>query len=305
MAKQWFYQDEFGDEVGPIDAGRVAKLVSNETIQRHTLIWREGMPEWVEAQRIAKLWKHAPTRTKANARDSQQPQPRRSPPRRRSTQDDEFAAIANDDTFDSLPPLNAAPVNARTSTFRSQEKKRRSSERIAASAVGKPSSVGLRILACVGDCFVVSFLNALWVAAVGEILRQILGTETLVRFLLQFPSWIRSGFLPAAFVIVVAIYESSPRQATLLKSHFGMVVVDMLGRPITFFRSLARQVVCFAVLFLPLYVANVVMDLKLRGVLGLCVGFSPFLGSLTLAAFTSKKQYLHDLVVGTMVVDRS
>jgi uncharacterized RDD family membrane protein YckC len=74
------------------------------------------------------------------------------------------------------------------------------------------------------------------------------------------------------------LMESSAKQATLGKMALGMVVIDDQGRRISFLR------------------ANVRYWSKILSGLFLCVGY-------IMAAFTAKKQALHDLIASTLVVD--
>jgi hypothetical protein len=44
----WFYEQN-GSKKGPIPKDELAKLIIDETIDPDTLIWREGMPNWLKA----------------------------------------------------------------------------------------------------------------------------------------------------------------------------------------------------------------------------------------------------------------
>lgn len=74
------------------------------------------------------------------------------------------------------------------------------------------------------------------------------------------------------------LMESSSRQATLGKMALGIVVTDDQGRRISFLR------------------ANVRYWSKLLSGLFFCLGY-------IMAAFTAKKQALHDLIASTVVID--
>lgn len=77
-----------------------------------------------------------------------------------------------------------------------------------------------------------------------------------------------------------ALMESSPRQATLGKMALGIIVTDMEGRRIGFGRATGR------------YFAKIISAL----ILG--IGY-------LMAAFTARKQGLHDIIVGTLVVKKA
>jgi uncharacterized RDD family membrane protein YckC len=105
----------------------------------------------------------------------------------------------------------------------------------------------------------------------------------LLRGLLQVPlasSAARQEFFWLV-VLVLLIYkaamESSPRQASLGKLAFDLRVTSLGGERISFLRALARNVA-----------------LPLSAVI-LCAGF-------VMAAFTARRQALHDLIAGTLVV---
>src|SRR6267378_435483 len=74
-----------------------------------------------------------------------------------------------------------------------------------------------------------------------------------------------------------ALFHSSSRQATPGKSAFGIKVTDTAGERISFLRATGR--------FFALYVSALIL----------------FIGFL-LAAFTARKQALHDMIAGTLVV---
>jgi uncharacterized RDD family membrane protein YckC len=105
----------------------------------------------------------------------------------------------------------------------------------------------------------------------------------LLRGLLQVPlasSAARQEFFWLV-VLVLLIYkaamETSPRQASLGKLAFDLRVTSLGGERISFLRALARNVA-----------------LPLSAVI-LCAGFM-------MAAFTARRQALHDLIAGTLVV---
>jgi len=91
-----------------------------------------------------------------------------------------------------------------------------------------------------------------------------------------------ANILPVTSAIAWAYFcllESSPLQATVGKLALGLVVSDMHGDAITFRRSFFRYM--------------------LKGVSTLLLGLG-----YVLAAFTPRKQALHDLLVGTVVLRR-
>jgi uncharacterized RDD family membrane protein YckC len=82
-----------------------------------------------------------------------------------------------------------------------------------------------------------------------------------------------------AFWVYFAAFESSGFQATLGKKAFGIQVTDMNGRRLSFGRATARQ-------------------------LGKVFSFAILLFGFVMAAFTEKKQALHDMLANCLVVYR-
>lgn len=76
-----------------------------------------------------------------------------------------------------------------------------------------------------------------------------------------------------------ALLESSSRQATIGKMALGLIVIDEEGERITFARATGRH---FA---------------KILSTLVFFVGY-------LMVAFTQRKQGLHDLIAGTLVINK-
>ena len=93
-----------------------------------------------------------------------------------------------------------------------------------------------------------------------------------------------TGLGQALYVVVTLLYfaamEASPRQATLGKMAMGIAVTDTAGGRITFGRAIGRNA--------SKYVSLII----------LLIGF-------IMAAFTRRKQALHDIMANCLVVRRS
>lgn len=76
-----------------------------------------------------------------------------------------------------------------------------------------------------------------------------------------------------------ALMESSSHQGTLGKMAIGIVVTDLQGRRVSFARATGR--------YFGKYISNLILN----------IGF-------LMAAFTEKKQALHDIMAGTLVVQK-
>ncbi len=80
-------------------------------------------------------------------------------------------------------------------------------------------------------------------------------------------------------VLYFTLMESSKTQATLGKMALGIIVTDMNGSPLNFSKALVRNL-C-----------------------RLLSNFTMLIGYI-IAAFTAKKQALHDIIAGTLVVNK-
>jgi uncharacterized RDD family membrane protein YckC len=76
-----------------------------------------------------------------------------------------------------------------------------------------------------------------------------------------------------------ALFESSSSQATIGKMILGIIVTDLEGNKITFTRATGRY---FS---------------KILSAMILCIGY-------ILAGITERKQALHDMIAGTLVVNK-
>ena len=99
------------------------------------------------------------------------------------------------------------------------------------------------------------------------------------------PEVIAAIFMLATISIVMmwlyyAWMESSPYQGTLGKMALGLIVTDLEGRPVTFARASGR------------YFAKII------------TGFIPLGIGDAMAGFTEKKQALHDIIAGCLVLRR-
>lgn len=106
-------------------------------------------------------------------------------------------------------------------------------------------------------------------------------TELMTRFFAAFvPSMILYTILSIVITwLYFALMESSTKQATLGKMACGIVVTDMNGKRISFGRATGRY-------FMKTFVSGILL-----------IGY-------LMAAFTQRKQALHDLVAKTLVLRR-
>ena len=148
--------------------------------------------------------------------------------------------------------------------------------------------------------------------AFGLLLGSIFG---LVFYLTVGFEWMQSGWLFWAYVFTVvslplwlyySLFESGVRQATIGMRLLGLRVTGLSGERISFGRALLRTVVKLipfevnhAVMFLPVPMAGEPNPAFRPGFILVGVLMVVYLASV---ALTRRKQSIHDLVAGTLVV---
>ena len=120
-----------------------------------------------------------------------------------------------------------------------------------------------------GKRFLAALLDGVILAIINGLISAVLGKNTGLASLV--------GILVAW--LYYAVQESSEKQATLGKQALGIVVTDLEGKRIDFVKATIRY---FS---------------KILSTLILMIGY-------IMAAFTEKKQALHDMIAGTLVVNR-
>ncbi len=114
--------------------------------------------------------------------------------------------------------------------------------------------------------FIITFSLMVFGGLDGESKRQ--QSELIVQGISIVINWLYFAFM-----------ESSPLQATVGKRALGLIVTDVDGRPLTFARATGRY---FG---------------KLLSGLTLCIGY-------IMAGFTQRKQALHDIIAGCLVIKK-
>ena len=120
-----------------------------------------------------------------------------------------------------------------------------------------------------GKRFLAALLDGVILGVINGLISAILGKNSGLASLV--------GILVAW--LYYAIQESSAKQATLGKQALGIVVTDLEGKRIDFVKATIRY---FS---------------KILSTLILMIGY-------IMAAFTERKQALHDMIAGTLVVNR-
>ena len=132
----------------------------------------------------------------------------------------------------------------------------------------------LRLAAYLIDLTLIYIVQSVLAVGVVMMSPRVIGVVDILYGLLNF--YLVAAALSWAYF---ALFESSPMQGTVGKYAVGIYVTDRYGGPISFWRASARY------------------WLKVLSNLTLGVGW-------LMAAFTPRKQALHDLFAGTLVVSR-
>jgi len=243
---QWYYADRHHQRQGPVAADALRDLFRRGTVTADTLVWRDGLAQWVALAEVA---------------DELQPG---APP--------ELPASAAAPTWHDEP---ASPYAAPASTLSV-------GDGVLAAASGEVVYAGFwrRAAAWILDALITGVLGAV----LGGVLGIALGVFAVVSgqdagHMIE--SWSRVIEL-ASFVLSVLYYagfHASHAKATPGKMAVGIQVVRPDGAQISFARAVGRL---FATILS-----------------GLILG----IGYL-LAAFTQRKQALHDMLCDTLVVDK-
>ncbi|HBL13197.1 MAG TPA: hypothetical protein DD379_17725 [Cyanobacteria bacterium UBA11162] len=135
---------------------------------------------------------------------------------------------------------------------------------------------GKRFLAALLDGIILSIINIIVGFAIGLVFGLLLGgNEAAVRAVTSLTNlvWVLIGWL------YYAIQESSAKQATIGKQALGIVVTDLQNQRISFVQATIR------------YFSKIISGIILL------IGY-------LMVLFTEKKQALHDIIAGTLVVNK-
>lgn len=244
MADEWYYAVD-GQQRGPVSGGKLKQLAAAGEINKADLVWKEGMADWVKAEKVKGLFV-----TIAKAPPKPKPKPA----------DDEYGFQNLDES--EFPAEEAVEV-PRERPRRSVRSSRPSNE--------DPAGFLRRLGAMIIDQIVLMFL--------GFVVGFVLGIVMFAAGARDPQSIQAAGNLLGLVLgwLYYASMESSSSQATWGKQALGIKVTDLDGNPISFARATGRH---FG---------------KILSALPLAIGF-------LLPLFTERKQALHDMIAGCVVV---
>ncbi|MCL6712624.1 RDD family protein [Pseudomonas sp. R2.Fl] len=262
--KHWYYADEARQPQGPVDAAMLRDLLAGGRISHATLIWRDGLSQWQAAGDFA-----GELGLGAGTRFRQ--------PLGIAEDTGESTADAVPDA-PSFPPPDTTPETD-ASPYAAPE-----------AAVGLVSQVvqggevvyagfWKRTAAYTIDSFLLTIITTVISTVTGLAMLPLVmadATQPLLVLVLQVASYLVQIVVMAGYF---AWFHASPHQATPGKMAVGIKVVDRQGAPISFWRAIGR--------FFATFVSTLLL-----------------MAGYLMAAFTGRKQALHDLICGTLVVDK-
>ena len=265
----WYYADADQQRQGPLPAEELTQLFHQGRLRLDTLVWRDGLADWQPLRNFTQeLALHqAPAETFYTPMETRPPEAQPSAPA------DPFAAApasAFGTAASSQPDSPYAPPRA---TLLSGN---------AAVHGGEVVYAGFwkRVAANIIDSFVVGIVGGIIGAILGGIIGAIFGLNGGLGgggfLVIQLVTNLVSIAITAGYY---AWFHSSTNQATLGKLAIGIKVVRSDGEAISFARGVGRY---FAFLLSSMILA---------------IG-------LVMAAFTERKQGLHDMICDTLVVDK-
>jgi uncharacterized RDD family membrane protein YckC len=116
--------------------------------------------------------------------------------------------------------------------------------------------------------FAAAFIDGIILGIFQRIFKAIVNSPPIIMIVAVVVAWLYG-----------ALMESSPKQATLGKQAVGIIVTDLDGKQISFLRATGR--------YFAKYLSMIIL----------------FIGYI-MAGFTEKKQALHDMVAGTLVINK-
>lgn len=261
---EWYYAEGDSGRQGPVDTDALIRLRQQGRVSWQALVWREGMAQWQPMQDF---------RTELAGADAVAPAVPLPPA---------WSAPPPPATAESGAPDIRANVAADASPYAPPVADVASTEQAVHGGVVVDAGFWKRAAALLIDATIVTAVNyALLIA-----LALALSIDPMSTFDPQFASTTSGAVMALAYLVYPVIsllyyvtMESSSSQATLGKMAIGIKVVNRAGGRMSRGNALGR------------WVSHL-----------LCY-FTLYIGYLV-AAFTERKQGLHDMVAGTYVVDR-
>ena len=275
----WYYADAFNARQGPVPSDALLRLYRAGQIQDTSLVWRDGLVDWRPLRELAHELEAAGPAVPPPEAWSLEPAEPAAPP-----VDEAAPASEGADSWRPLTERDAAPApvfgHAASSPYAPPVAPVERPDRVVHGGDVVYAGFLKRVAAYVIDSLIVGVAGTLVVGLVGGVIGGLLAVSgafsevTLV--VIQLAANLLSIVLTAAYY---AWFHASHSMATPGKMAVGIKVVRLNGERISLARAIGR------------YVATILSGL----ILG--IGF-------LMAAFTDRKQALHDMICDTLVVDK-
>lgn len=277
----WYYSNAAKQPNGPVGIAQLKEAMHAPGWYERALIWRDGWPQWRPWKEVAaELGIPLPVHAEVTAPPPSRPAPPAPAPAPRP----QASPLAATEIYPAPTPVAPAPPRPPVSGQRPAAP---------SAPAGLPESIPesemvyagfwRRFFAIIIDGTLLSFILVPILAIGAAFLMPMMMTassngEPSMGAMFGLFALYGSLFLIGALYFVV--FERSASGATLGKRMVGIRVVDKEGRRIGFGRSLGRQ-------------------------LGRILSAMPLYAGYLMAAFTGRKQALHDFVAGTLVIDKA
>lgn len=281
----WYYADRNRNRQGPVEPAALAQLFREGRLDLATLIWRDGMANWqplgdfaAELGLLEDIPATTPHTTEEPGTLSLDPMEASPSPASNEGADGFGRAVftAREPAYADQSGHTASP----DSPYAAPRATLASAHQVHAGDEVVFAGFWKRVAAYLIDSFVVGIVGAIIGGIIGAVMGAAIGInggpDGGAILLIQAVNFLVGLAIGATYY---GWFHASTSQATLGKMAVGIKVVRGNGEPISFPRGVGRY---FALLL---------------SSLTLCIGF-------LMAAFTQRKQALHDMVCDTLVVDK-
>ena len=272
--KHWYYADEARQPQGPVDAATLRDWLAGGQIPYSTLVWRSGLVQWQPVADLAgELGLDITPRPShpSPVGPAEIPSPADAP-----SSDDDASPARFDDDGDAVAGFahDASPYAAPQATVGMASPVVQGGDVVYAGFWKRTAAFAI-------DNFLLIAINSVVGVVVGMAMVMLMlddgnNGDSPAMLVLQGASYLVQLAISVAYF---GWFHASTHQATPGKMAVGIKVVDRNGAPIGFWRSVGRYFATFISMLL-------------------------LLAGYVMAAFTGRRQALHDLICGTLVVDK-
>jgi uncharacterized RDD family membrane protein YckC len=308
MSEQWFYAQS-GQQKGPVSGEALRELIASGQLRPADLVWREGMANWTALGSVPELTPPPPAAVPSVAQQTQAPPqggygqpfgyqpPQQGAYGQPSGQPSGYGQAGYGQPYGYQPPAGYAP-QGQLPYGQAYPQPYGQPYPVYSHPYGQAGQVPFAGYAGFGKRFLARLIDGLVVAVIWYVVMTIIAlamgidpqmTDRLVRQARETQSIppelgrlyaIMFGSMAAIFVTYFALLECSPARGTLGKMALGIVVTDEQGQRISLGRAVGRS-----------------FGQLVSGCL-CAVGY-------IMVAFTERQQGLHDMLAGTLVINKA